>query len=57
MEETSDQAQLPTSNGIEGQSEDTHHLRCFCGKSVQLWSGLLEQGFCSEDHYEEGKTK
>ena len=31
---------------------------CFCGKGVRLWSSVLEQGFCSEEHYTEksGKT-
>lgn len=30
---------------------------CFCGKGVRQWSALLEQGFCSEEHYEEKAGK
>lgn len=30
---------------------------CFCGAGVRLFSSLLEQGFCSEEHYEEKAGK
>ena len=31
--------------------------RCICGKPVDFWSGLLDQGFCSDNCYEKAKEK
>jgi hypothetical protein len=30
---------------------------CPCGNGVLFWSGLLEQGFCSEECYDDAKVK
>jgi hypothetical protein len=29
---------------------------CPCGNGVLFWSGLLEQGFCSEECYDRAKA-
>lgn len=33
--------------------DDFEMPKCFCGRGVRLWSSLLEQGFCSDEHYED----
>ena len=44
--------------GAQPAAEENVMPECFCGKGVRLWSSVLEQGFCSEEHYTEksGKT-
>lgn len=37
--------------------DETTLPRCFCGAGVRVWSSLLEQGFCSDEHYEEKAGK
>jgi hypothetical protein len=36
--------------------EVNHKPLCPCGHVVLFWSGLLEQGFCSEECYLKVKT-
>jgi hypothetical protein len=42
--------------GVPSQPEEITP-RCFCGATVRTWSALLEQGFCSDEHYEEKAGK